>query len=177
MRLVLLSIVVLLANGCATSSLQQEAFSHPDYDVTSFKTYAWGDAPVSVIGILAGAESIQLETRVKHAVNSVLQAKGYRLVERRNAQLLASTLIGAIAQTARSEHVVNSQRYYQAQVQWSQENEYLKGGVAIMLTHPDTNDVVWQGTAGENLKSNAGRDGDTIEKFVGLIGESLPPSQ
>jgi len=177
MRLVLLSIVVLLANGCATSSLQQEVLTHPDYDVTSFNTYAWGDAPVSVIGILAGAESMQLEIRVKHAVNVVLQAKGYRLVERRDAQLLASTLIGAIAQTARSEHVVNSQRYYRAQVRWSQENEFLRGGVAILLTHPDTNDVVWQGTAGENLKNNVGRDGGTIEKFVGLIGESLPPSR
>lgn len=177
MRLVLLSIVVLLASGCATKSLQQEVLTHPDYDITSFNTYAWGDAPVSVIGILAGAESMQLEIRVKHVVNSVLQAKGYRLVERHNAQLLASTLIGAIAQTARSEHVVNSTHYYNRQVRWSQENDYLRGGVAIMLTHPDTNDVVWQGTAGENLKSNVGRDGGTIEKFVGLIGDSLPPSR
>lgn len=129
-----------------------------------------------MIGVLAGSERVQLATRAKQLVNQQLQAKGYQLVERRNAELVVSTMIGAIEQTAYSQHVVDSQRYYGAQIRWSQENDYLRGAVSIIFTHPDTEDIVWQGSAGENLKNNAKQQRRTARDFVVRIGEMLPAS-
>ena len=176
-RAIVLTFAVYLLSGCATDSMLEEVIAHPDYDLGPYQSYTWSDDPVAVIGVLSGAETAQLDVRVKRAVNEILQAKGYRLVEKRNAQLHVTTMIGAIEQTSYSEHVVNSQRYYDAQIRWTQENDYLRGAVSVVITEPNTEDIVWQGSVGDNLKNSARQTSGTIEKFVGMIGEMLPPSR
>lgn len=173
---IFLPVIFLLLAGCATDSHNEEVIAHPDYEISSFKTYTWAEEPVAVIGVLAGAESVQLELRMQDAVNRMLQSRGYRLEDKRNAQLIVSTMVGAIEQTSYSTHVVDSQRYYDAQFRWTQENDYLRGAVSVIFTHPDTEDIVWQGSIGENLNNNANRARGTIGKFIGMIGEMLPPS-
>lgn len=169
--------LVLLLAGCATDSLREEVIAHPDYDITSFETYSWAEEPVAVIGVLAGAESVQLELRIKDAVNRMLQSRGYRLDDKNNAQLRVSTMVGAIEESNYSTHVVDSQRYHGAQFRWTQENDFLRGAVSVIFIHPDTEDIVWQGSVGENLKNDANRARGTVGKFIGMIGEMLPPSQ
>ncbi|MBO6657913.1 MAG: DUF4136 domain-containing protein [Pseudomonadales bacterium] len=175
-KLFLLSLVMVLS-GCATDSLNEEVIAHPNYDISSFKTYTWAKPPVAVVGVLAGAESVQLELRMKDAVNRMLQARGYRLEEAKNAQLEVSTLVGAMEESSYSTHVVDSQRYYGAQFRWTQENDYLRGAVSVIFTHPDNKDIVWQGSVGENLKNDANRARGTVGKFIGIIGDMLPRSQ
>lgn len=173
---ILFPAILLLLAGCASNSHQEEVIAHPDYNISSFKTYSWADEPVAVIGVLSGAESVQLELRMQDAVNRMLQSRGYRLEDRNNAELLVSTMVGAIEQTSYSTHVVDSQRYYNTQFRWTQENDFLRGALSVIFTHPDTEDIVWQGSVGENLKNDAGRARGTIGKFIGMIGEMLPVS-
>ena len=176
-RPAMLVALALLLTGCASEGPREEVLAHPNYDVSSFSTYTWSDEPVAVIGLIAGAETVQLETRAKQLVNEQLQARGYRLVERRNAELIVSTMVGAIEQTAFSEHVVDSQRYYGAQVRWSQENDFLRGAVSIILRHRDSEDIVWQGSVGQRLENDPGRARSTLKGFVARIGELLPPAR
>ncbi len=170
-------VACLLLSSCAGNSLNQEVIADPKYDITTFKQYRWAKPPVSVIGVLAGAESVQLELRIKDVVNRMLQSRGYELVDEKNASIIVSTMVGAIEQANFSQHVVDSQRFYGTQVRWTQENDYLRGAVAVIFTHPDTEDIVWQGNVGENLKNDANRARGTIGKFVDMIGESLPMAQ
>ena len=91
--------------------------------------------------------------------------------------MILSVLIGAIAQSTYSEHAFTSKRWaYERTVVWSQVNDNLRGAVAIIMTHPDNKDIMWQGSAGENLK-NTSRNQGTIEKFTAIIGEHMPTSQ
>ncbi len=177
MKKILLAALVVVLVGCASDGPQEEVIAHPDYNISSFKTYRWADEPVAVIGVLAGAESVQLELRMKDAINRMLQSRGYRLEDKRNAQLVVSTMVGAIEQTSYSTHVVDSQRYYNAQFRWTQENDYLRGAISVIFTHPDTEDIVWQGSIGQTLENSPNRARGTLGDFIGKIGELLPPSQ
>ena len=173
-----LVLTLLLVGACSTNSMRQEVLAHPDYDVSAMKHYRWSDEPVAVIGMLSGAESVQLTLRVKSLVNNALQARGYQLVEDRNADLVVTTMVGAIEQTSYSQHVVDTQRYYNSQVRWTQENDYLRGAVAIVMTLPEAKDViVWQGSASENMTNTPNQGQETIARYVGLIADSLPAAQ
>ena len=151
--------------------------THPDYDITTLKTYRWAEDPVPVIGILAGAESLQLQLRVKRVTNAMLQSRGYRQVREGDVDFRVATMVGAIEQTSYSQHVVDSERYYSTQFRWTQENDYLRGAVSVVQTAPTGDDIIWQGSVGENLNNNARKAQGTIEKFMAMIGESLPQSR
>lgn len=164
--------------GCASKSLRTEITVHPDYDISNFKSYTWATPPLAVVGILSGAENAELEARVKKGVADLLNSKGYRLAgAHERPDMSVSVLIGAIAETAQSVHSVSSQRYYSRTIVWSQVNDFLRGFVSIIVTHPENETIMWQGTVGENLKSTDQEKQQTIKKFTALIGEQLPASR
>ncbi len=162
--------------GCASEGPMLEVLDHPDYNISTLKTYRWKDEPVVIVGQLAGAESIQLEVRVKNVVNNLMASKGYVQTES-DPDIDLAVMIGAVTMQAYSEHVYNTNRYYDAQFRWSQVNDYLRGAVSIVMTAPGGEDIMWQGTAGENLHADSRRNQGTIEKFVAMVGESMPASR
>jgi len=163
--------------GCASKSLRTEVTVHPDYNISGLASYTWASPPLAVVGLLSGAENAELEARVKKGVGNLLNSKGYRLAgAHERPDMTVSVLIAAVAETAYSEHSVSNQRYYQRTVVWSQLNDFLRGAVSIIMTHPENEDIMWQGTVGENLK-NTSQDGETIKKFVDLIFAQMPPSR
>jgi hypothetical protein len=92
--------------------------------------------------------------------------------------MIASLMIGAISQTSISQHKVDArQGYYDRTVSWTQENEYLRGGVAMILTNPDNGVIMWQGSAIDTLKANRKASGQKIDKFGKLVEQMLPASQ
>ena len=177
MRLLLICSVLLLSS-CATNSLKELVQVHPDYDVSQLKTFVWAEPPVRVIGILSGSGESQLTDRAQSVGQAILINKGYVDAGPHKPDMIASLMIGAVSQTSVSQHTVDArQGYYDRTVSWTQENEYLRGGVAMILTNPDNGVIMWQGTAIDTLKSNRKSSGQKIDKFGKLVEEILPASQ
>jgi hypothetical protein len=162
--------------GCGSKSLRTEITAHPNYNISDLKSYTWATPSLNVVGVLSGAENAELEARVKKGVGDLLNSKGYRLAgAHERPDMSVTVLIAAIAETAHSVHSVSSQRYYSRTIVWSQVNDFLRGAVSIIIRHPENEDIMWQGTVGENLKNTSqGENGQTIRKFTALIGEQLP---
>jgi hypothetical protein len=129
------------------------------------------------MGVLTGANINELQTRIKQAVDQGLARRGYRLVAKTAPHDMEVTaMVSASNEIQYSEHAVTSNRAYQTTVAWSQLNDYLKGALLIILTEPESRDIIWRGTASENLKNNSNRNEGTVEKFTNLITDQLPMS-
>ena len=177
MRLLLICSVLLLSS-CATKSLTELVQAHPDYDVSQLKTFIWAEPPVQVIGLLSGSGESDLTRRAQRLGQAILTNRGYVDAGPHKPDMIASLMIGAITQTSISQHKVDArQGYYDRTVSWTQENEYLRGGVAIILTNHDNGVIMWQGSAIDTLKSNQKTDGQKIGKFGKLVEQMLPASQ
>ena len=74
-------LILLGLTGCTTSSLRTEIIPSALYNVSEYKTYAWDRQPLTLIGILTGANNDQLEARVLDAVGQGLVQRGYQLVD------------------------------------------------------------------------------------------------
>ena len=170
----------LVLGGCSTSSLQTEIIPSAEIDISSYKTYAWDKPALILIGVLAGASSVDLEIRIKKAINKQMSRKGYQLVGGDQPHdLSVSFLVGAVTQTQYSQHAFTKERWaYNSTFVWTQSNDTLKGALSININDPNIkDDIAWQGTAAENLKNNANRNEGTVEKFAELILSYLPPSR
>ena len=177
MRLLLICCVLLLSS-CATKSLTELVQAHPDYDVSQLKTFVWADPPVQVIGLLSGSGESDLTRRSQDIGQEILTNRGYVDAGPHKPDMIASLMIGAINQSSISQHRVDArQGYYDRTVSWTQENEYLRGGVAIILTNPDNGAIMWQGSAIDTLKANQKTGGQKIGKFGKLVEQMLPVSQ
>ena len=60
---------------------------------------------------------------------------------------------------------------------WTQENEFLRGGVAVILTDPDNDVIMWQGSAIDTLKNDQKGSGQKIDKFGLMVEQLLPVSK
>jgi hypothetical protein len=177
MRLLLICSVLLLSS-CATKSLTELVQAHPDYDISQMKTFTWADPPVMVVGLLSGSGESSLTRRAKAVGEAILTNKGYVDAGPHKPEMIAAVMIGAITQTSISQHKVDArQGYYDRTVSWTQENEYLRGGVAIILTNPDNGVIMWQGSAIDTLKANRKSSGQKIDKFGKMVEEMLPASR
>lgn len=177
MRLLLVVSVLLLAS-CSTNSLEERVDAHPDYDISRLKTFSWSTPPVEVIGILSGAGQSRLTRRAKAVGESILVSKGYTRAGSKKPDMIASVMIGAINQSTISHHSVDAQQgYYDRTVSWTQENDFLRGGFAIVLTHPKNGKIMWQGTAIDNLKNRKKASGQRVDEFGERVGKMLPASQ
>jgi hypothetical protein len=176
MRLLLICSVLLLSS-CATKSLTELVQAHPDHDVSQLKTFTWADPPVMVVGLLSGSGESSLTRRAWAVGEAILTNRGYVDAGPHKPDMIASVMIGAINQTSISSHTVNSSRYSNRQVRWTQENEFLRGGVAVILTNPDSGVIMWQGSAIDRLKANRDSPGQRIDKYGKLVEQMLPVSR
>jgi hypothetical protein len=172
--------ISLILGGCSTSSLQTEIIPSAGIDISSYKTYTWDRPALTLIGVLAGASSVDLEIRIKKAISKQMSSKGYQLVAADQPHDLSiSFLVGAVTETQYSAHSFTKDRWaYNSTFIWTQSNDMLKGALSIIINDPDIkDDIAWQGTAAENLKNNANRNEGTVEKFAEIILANLPPSR
>lgn len=176
MRLLLLCSVLLLSS-CATKSLTELVQAHPDYDVSQLKTFIWADPPVMLVGLLGDSGSSSLTQRAQAVGQAILTNRGYIDAGPHKPDMIVSVMVGAITQTAVSSHTVDRQGWSNRQVRWTQENEFLRGGVAVILTDPDTGKIMWQGSAIDRLKNNRKSAGQKIDTFGLLVEQLLPVSQ
>ncbi len=170
----------LILGGCSTSSLQTEIIPSAEIDISSYKTYAWDRPALILIGVLAGASSVDLEIRIKKAISKQMKMKGYQLVKSDQPHdLTVSFLVGAVTETQYSQHAFTKERWaYNSTFVWTQSNDTLKGALSIIINDPNIkDDIAWQGTAAENLKNNPNRNQETVEKFTEIILGYLPPSR
>jgi hypothetical protein len=173
-----LSILVLVA-GC-TPSIRSEIYPNQNYNISDLKTFAWAnDHPLSVIGVLVGSPTGQLETVLKEEVSAQLVSKGYSLVERtNNPDFVIVFTAGAMDQMTHSVHRVDRNRMaYDATVMWSQMNDSLEGAVSIELQDPASEETtIWRGAATDRIKSKDSRkqDGSTVRRLVQELMKSFP---
>ncbi len=178
-RLVIMLSIMLLG-ACAAPTLQTEIIPNANMDVADFKTYTWAENPLTLIGVLAGASSADLEFRVKKAVAKGLNDKGYRFVPPEEPyDISVSFLVGAVSETQYSAHNFTKDRWaYNATFVWTQSNDYLKGALSVVMRQPTVeDDILWQGSAAENLNNKSRKNKGTIDKFANAILAELPPSR
>ena len=178
-RLLALTLLTVLV-GCSTSSLETEIIPNAEYDVSTFKTYTWAPNSVTLVGELAGASTVQLSKRVRKYAAIELDKKGYQFVKSDQPHdLKVSFLVGAVTETQYSAHNFTKDRWaYDATFVWTQANDYLKGALSIIISDPTNPDnIIWQGTASENMKNNAKRNEGTVGKLTATIMAALPRSR
>ncbi len=176
----IMMISTLLLAACSAPTLQTEIIPNADMDVADFKTYTWADNPLTLIGVLAGASSTDLEFRVKKAVSKGMSDKGYQFVSPDEPyDISVSFLVGAVNETQYSAHNFTKDRWaYNATFVWTQSNDYLKGALSVVMRQPTVeDDILWQGTAAENLNNKSTKNKGTVDKFASIILAELPPSR
>ena len=178
-NLLALALLTVLA-GCSTSSLQTEIIPNAEYDVASFKSYTWAPNSVTLIGVLTGASTVDLSKRIRRYAAIELEQKGYQFVKSDQPHdLKVSFLVGAVTETQYSAHNFTKDRWaYNSTFVWTQANDYLKGALSVVMSDPTNPDnIIWQGTAAENLKNNAKRNSGTVQKLTSVIMAQLPKSR
>ncbi len=166
--------------GCSTSSLQTEIIPNAEYDISSYKTYTWAPHSVTLIGVLTGASIVDLSQRIRRYTAIEMEKKGYQFVKSDQPHdLVLSFLVGAVTETQYSAHNFTRERWaYNSTFVWTQANDYLKGALSIIMSDPaDPDNIIWQGTAAENLKNNPKRNSGTVGKFTTIIMAHLPRSR
>lgn len=109
-----------------------------------------------------------------------LSKRGYRRVENSdNPDFFVSFLVGAVNQSQTSVHRSNPSRLVQEPVFiWSQTNDYLEGGVSVILRNPANDDIIWQGIARDKLSGREARElgKTTVTRLVRIIMKKFPES-
>lgn len=173
--------VLILVAGC-TPSIRSEIFPNQNYDISSHKTFAWANEhPLTVIGVLVGAPTQQLEEVLKDQFSSQLTDKGYLQVKStENPDFVILFTAGAADQSAYSVHRVDRNKWaYDATVIWSQSNDYLEGAVSVSFLDPDSEQTIWRGLAADRVRSGDSRkqDGSTVRRLVQEIMKYVPSSR
>lgn len=167
-------ILTLLLSAC--SSLQTQYDYDPDIDFSQYKSFAWVDTsdkqntPYHLDGLM--------DQRVKSAVNTELQAKGFKQVAKTEADLLVNYLTkvdkkmnvdtfntqygyypyyGRFGMTPMTDH--------QAVV-----SEYKVGTLIIDLVDRKTGHLVWRGSVEKTLDENSN---DTPQQRAAKISEAV----
>jgi hypothetical protein len=171
----------MLAAGC-TPTIRSEIYPNQNYDVSGYSTYAWAnDNPLTMVGVLTGSPTEQLETRLKGEFSSSLANKGYTRVKRtENPEFVVLFTAGAIDQMSRSVHKVDrTKRGYDATLIWSQTNDYLEGAVSVSFLEPESKKTIWRGSAVDRVKDRDSRkqDGSTVKRLVEEIMKHVPSSR
>ena len=165
--------------GSCTSTLQTEYVDNPSYDVSKLKTWSWGnDKPITMIGILVGTTGDNIRGDLFSTLETELNSRGYKRVDRNaNPDFHVAFLVGAVNQSRTSEHRASPPGLNQEVIFiWSQSNDYLEGGVSVVLTNPVNDEIMWQGIARDKLNDREVRVliGATVTRLVRVLMKNFP---
>jgi hypothetical protein len=161
--------LVLLTAGCAGVDV------HSDWDRAvefgAYETYRWAPSPAKTIerdekSIHQGDHSL-LDRRIRRLVDEQMTAKGYRALEKGDADFL---LVYHIS-TKRHIEIWNSPYPY-----WYSRhaNRWREGTLLIEVVDLSKNVVVWQGWGTAELGGPDENEGD-MRKVITKILERFPP--
>jgi hypothetical protein len=166
----------LMGTAACTPTIRSEIFPEDRYDIAGMNTYAWGKKPLSVIGVIIGGPTEQLESVLKNELSAALADKGYTRADRAaDPDIVIIFTAGAFDRMAQSVHRMDG-NFNNASVIWSQTNDYLEGGVSITFQHPETEKTMWRGMAVDRVKSQK-QDGSTVKRLIEEIMKSFPDSR
>jgi len=153
---------LLLLAACSSMSIQTE--KNPKADLAKYKTYAWAPPAVSSSG--QPRPSSILDQQVEAAVDSELARKGLVPAKGSPPELL-------LRYSAMSR---NALAYGYTYDHFGPPNEYgyRQGSLRIEFIDPNTNQVVFQGTAADVI-SDTGASQKQIAEAVHKIINEYPP--
>lgn len=110
-----------------------------------------------------------------------LNKRGFTRVARdEHPDFLVSFIVGAANQSQASQHRSNPSGLTQEPVIiWSQTNEYLEGGVSVIIRNPDNDEIMWQGIARDKLSGREVRalGKATVSRLVQAVMKKFPESK
>ena len=166
----------LIAVAACTPTIRSEIFPDNRYDIAGMSTYAFAEKPLSVIGVIIGGPTEQLESVLKNELSAALADKGYTLASREaDPDFVIIFTAGAFDRMAQSVHRMDG-NFNNASVIWSQTNDYLQGGVSITFQEPETEKTMWRGMASDRVKSQT-QDGSTVKRLIEEIMQTFPASR
>ncbi len=189
LRKIVLAAMVLSMAACATT-LQStvDQADHAEFD--AYKTYAWISDSVYLSDITAPDVAQPLNaSRIRDAVNSELFAKGYRQVDRADADLVVSARLGANDRVrVREYYDTRGFSYYGAFPRFSRfggfgrfdrfsprvdVDTFTEGVLVIDVFEGDTKQAIWHGAAKKRLSKQT-MPKDLIDEAVMNLFESFP---
>ena len=174
-------LVFLAFLASCTSTLTTEYIDSPTYDVSKLKTWSWGsDKPITMIGFLVGNSGDNVRGNLLSTTTDELNKRGYQRVDRSdNPDFHVSFLVGAVNQSRTSVHRSNPSGLVQEPTLiWTQSNDYLEGGVSVVLRNPVNDEIMWQGIARDKLgeREMRGLGKTTVTRLVRVVMENFPAS-
>lgn len=188
-RLLLLALLASFAAGCSTLEVGYDF--DPKADFSGLSTYAWLDKPQKPTGDPRIDGNTILRDRVHLAVNTELEARGFRKVEK-NPDFLVAYQVTLDRQ--RSVQTLNS--YYGYGPGWgygygaayrpfwagtpdTYVYEYDEGTLILDIVNPKDKELMWRGSATDevNFKSTPEKNQAQIDKAVHELLVHFPPKK
>lgn len=165
--------VVVAVTGC--SGMRINSDFNPGANFSSYETYTWLPAPESGDPRLDNAIVFN---RVKDAIDTELEAKGYREVANANqADFLVGyhiALDGRMdVQTVNSYYGYGYGPWYYGGYRDTYVRYYDQGSMLIDIVDRRANELVWRGSAEAEVRQNA--DGRQIQEAVTRMLQRFPP--
>ena len=178
----LLLVATLALSGCQSKELESRTYVKTGHDISSLKRYTWDNKePLVNLGVLFGTDQKQLESVLKSNAVTALAKLGYQYVEAdENPQFLVSMVAGAAERAQDSQHAFQKNEInLNRTMYWSQTNEYMHGGISLVIKDLSAENILWQGTATQRIKNHEMKktDGSVAMKLLDVIVKDLPVSQ
>jgi hypothetical protein len=178
-RATLFCLVLLLAvSGC--SGVRVTTDYDPAADFSKLRSYAWLDERSGVQGDRADVTSL-LDRRVRRAVDTELQHKGWRLVSRGEADALVAYHLGVETRldvnTIHSGYGYGRGAYHGGVATHTTVSEYQEGTLLVDVIEPESKQLIWRGSGQSRLRrsSTPEQREQRIDEAVAQILESFPP--
>jgi len=177
--IVVFFLTVTFLTGCESPNLKSRTYVTQGYNIASMKRFTWDrELGLSTVGVLFGVESKNLELLLRRNTLDAMRDRGYQYVERsENAQFMVSFVAGAMEQ--RQETFQSNRMDLDSSYSWTQTNEFLQGGISVVLKDPAEGEIIWQGTATQRIKNHQMRkqDGSVVLGLLKIIMETLPRAE
>lgn len=184
-------VAIAFLGGCATGF--EATHDHdPAHDFGAYKTFAWVSEHPMKVGAVTRNPSPLLESEIMVTVESVLGAKGYKLVPDVNsADFALSFTIGSRDEIKVNSYPTMSVGYsgygypshwggwggaYYGSATEPTVRQYTEGMLAIDVFDVSDRRPVWHGVASKNISESDRKDsGATIQAAVDAILAGFPP--
>ena len=184
LRLIVIAVAVMLMAGCSSVRVTQDYAKTAAFD--GYQAFAWA-SPAHSPSEDPRLDNPLLHERIQKAVENTLMARGYRMVDAGEADVLIhyDTVVRSRVEYQRSGVTIGT-GYYSGRVGYSVamdypygSREYDEGTLIIDFLDPATGDLVWRGTGVRPLEETPTpeRRDEIVNDVVERILAQYPPKK
>ncbi len=164
------TLLLLLGFGLMScSSISVRTDYDRDVSFTKYQTFKWMPNPKKKRGKVP--PNSLLDKRIRIAVETEMEAKGYRFIKEGKPDALIAYHVGV-------QNKVDINRYGYGYGYWGRRTHvrrYKEGSIIIDVVDPEIKQMVWRGAA-QGIVGHPDGDPEKIQEAIFKIFEKYPPS-